>query len=158
MGVETGWRIWRNTHVKRRISSLVAGTVLMLVAGACGAESRPWLVRHYLGLPPRVTFAGVPSALRDDVVWTAAGRMAVMTLGSSSCPVLPVRLDVPASNRLTVTVQASSSGPCTADLAATTSVIKVPAALDVTDDVTVTINDDRYGVTVSLPPRAGAGN
>jgi hypothetical protein len=34
----------------------------------------------------------------------------------------------------------------------------VPAALDVTDDVTVTISDGSYGATVSLPPRAGAGN
>src|ERR1022692_2007651 len=33
------WRIWRNTHVKRRVSSLVAGTVVMLVVGSCGAES-----------------------------------------------------------------------------------------------------------------------
>lgn len=158
IGVETGWRFWRNTHVKRRISSLVAGTVLTLVVGACGAESPPWLVRHYVGLPPGVSYADGPIGMRDDVVWTAARRMAVVTLGSSSCPGLPIELDVPASNLLTVTVQPRSSGPCTADLAATTSVIKVPVALDVTDDVTVTIIDSGYGATVSLPPRAGAGN
>jgi hypothetical protein len=57
-----------------------------------------------------------------------------------------------------VTVNALSSGPCTADLAATTSVIELPEALDVSQNVTVTISDGRYGVTVSLPPRAGAGN
>jgi hypothetical protein len=125
----------------------------MLVVGACGAESPPWLVRHYLGVPPGVTYA-----FRDDAVWTTAGRMAVVTSGSSGCPGLPVRLDVPASNLLTVTVKAPSSGPCTADLTATTSVIEVPGALDVTGDVTVTIIDGSYGATVSLPPRAGAGN
>jgi hypothetical protein len=125
----------------------------MLVVGACGAESPPWLVRHYLGVPPGVTYA-----FRDDAVWTTAGRMAVATSGSSGCPGLPVRLDVPASNLLTVTVKAPSSGPCTADLTATTSVIEVPGALDLTGDVTVTIIDGSYGATVSLPPRAGAGN
>ena len=57
-----------------------------------------------------------------------------------------------------MTVNAPSSGPCTADLAATTSVIELPEALDVSQNVTVTISDGRYGVTVSLPPRAGAGN
>ena len=125
----------------------------MLVVGACAAEAPPpWLVRYYLGVPPGVTYA-----FRDDVVWSTAGRMAVVTSGSSSCPGLPIRLDVRANNLLTVTVKAPSSGPCTADLTATTSVIKVPAALDVTKNVTVTIIDGSYGATVSLPPRAGAG-
>jgi hypothetical protein len=126
----------------------------MLVVGACGTESLPpWVVRYYLGVPPGVTYA-----FRDDAVWTTAGRMAVVTTGSSSCPGLPVRLDVPASNLLTVTVNALSSGPCTADLAATTSIIEIPKALDVSQNVTVTIIDGRSGATVSLPPRAGAGN
>jgi hypothetical protein len=126
----------------------------MLVVSACGAESPPpWLVRSYLGVPPGVTYQQ-----HDDVVWATGGRMAVVTLGSSACPGLPVRLDVPESNLLTITVKGPSSGPCTADLAATTSIIKVPVALDVTQDVTVTVIDGRYGATVSLPPRAGAGN
>lgn len=126
--------------------------MVMLVVGACGSESPPpWVVRYYLGVPPGVTYA-----FRDDIVWTTGGRMAVVTSGSSSCPGLPVRLDVPANNLLTVTVKAPSSGPCTADLTATTSVIEVPKALDVTQGVTVTIIDGSYGATVSLPPRAGA--
>jgi hypothetical protein len=125
----------------------------MLVMGACGTEAPPpWVVRSYLGVPPGVTYAS-----RDDVVWSTAGRMAMVTSGSSTCPGLPIRLDVPASNLLTVTVKPLSSGPCTADLTATTSVIKIPAALDVTKNVTVTIIDGSYSATVSLPPRAGTG-
>jgi hypothetical protein len=128
--------------------------VLLLVVGACGAESLPpWLLRYYRGVPHGVTYA-----FRDDAVWTTAGRMAVVTTGSSSCPGLPVRLDVPVSNLLTVTVSALSSGPCTADLAATTSLIEVPKALDVSHGVTVKIIDGSYGATVSLPPRSSAGN
>jgi hypothetical protein len=145
--------------VKRRISSLVAGTVVMLVVGACGAESAPpWVVRHYLGVPPGVTTGLGHGVVRDDAVWATAGRMAVVTFGSSGCPGLPERLDVPRSNLLTVTVKAPDSGPCTADLAPTTSVIEVPKALDVTQGVTVTIIDGTYGATVALPPRTGTGN
>jgi hypothetical protein len=139
--------------VKRRISCLVAGAALALVVSACGAASLPpWLVRHDRGVPPGVTYA-----FRDVAVWTTAGRMAVVTTGSSSCPGLPVRLDVPATNVLTVTVKAPDSGPCTADLAATTSIIEVPKALDANQIVTVHIIDGDYGATISLPARTGAG-
>ncbi len=139
--------------MRRRLSSLLVGATLLLLVSACGTESvPPWLVRHYLGVPP-----GVSDTFRDDVVWTSAGRMAVVTYGSSGCPKLPVRLDVLASDRLNLTVEALSSGPCTADLAATTSVIEVPKTLDVILGVTVTVLDGRYGATVSLPPETGAG-
>jgi hypothetical protein len=130
----------------------------MLVVGACGAESAPpWVVRYYLGVPPGVTTGLGYGVVRDDAVWATAGRMAVVTFGSSGCPGLPERLDVPRSNLLTVTVKAPDSGPCTADLAPTTSVIEVPKALDVTQGVTVTIIDGSYGGTVALPPRTGTG-
>ncbi len=50
-----------------------------------------------------------------------------------------------------------SGAACPTDLAPTTSVLKVPAALDAAQGVTVTIVGDRYGATVSLPPRAESG-
>jgi hypothetical protein len=140
--------------MKRRLSSRVAGAVAMLVVGACGDSGvlPTFLVRYYRGVPPGTT--GLADGLaRDDAAWATAGRMAVVTWGSGSCPGLPVRLDVPRSNLLRITVVAPDSGPCTADLAATTSIITIPAALDVSQSVTVTIIDDRYGATVSLPPR-----
>jgi hypothetical protein len=144
------------TQVKRRISSLVAGTVLMLAVAGCGAASLPpWLVRHSLGVPSGASI----SVVRDDAVWGAAGQMEVSTWGSSGCPDLPTRLDVPASNVLRVTVKSynPSDATCPADLAATTSVLKIPAALDAAQGVTVTVVGDGYGATVSLPPRAEAG-
>jgi hypothetical protein len=122
----------------------------MLLVGACGNAEvlPPWLVRSYVGVPPGVTYVFL-----DEAMWTAGGQMAVVTTGSGSCPGLPVGLDVPRSNLLTITVKALDPGPCTADLRATTSIIKVPAALDVSQRVTVTIIDGSYGATVSLPPR-----
>ena len=136
--------------MKRRISSVVAVTVAMLLVGACGDSEilPPWLVRSYVGVPPGVTYA-----FRDEAVWTAGGLIAVVTTGSGSCPGVPVGLDATRNNLLTITVQPLDPGPCTTDLRGTTSVIEVPAVLDVSKSVTVTIVDGTYGATVSLPPR-----
>lgn len=143
-------------QVKRRISYLVAATVLMLAVAGCGAPSLPsWLVRHSLGLPSGVS----QFVLRDDAVWGAAGQMKVSTWGSSGCPDLPTRLDVPASNVLRVTVKSynPSGGPCLTDLAPTTSILRVPAAIDAAQGVTVSVVGDRYGATVSLTAQAEVG-
>ncbi len=137
------------------MSSLVAITVAMLLVGACGDLGvRPaFLVRSYRGIPPGVPGLGDGGRVRDDAVWATAGRMAVMTWGSGSCPGLPWSLAVPQRNLLRITIVAPDSGPCTADLAPTTSIITTPAALDVSQSVTVTINDGSYSATVTLPPR-----
>jgi hypothetical protein len=146
--------------VKPRLFSVLAGTILIVVVGACGAEaSPPWLVRHYLGLPPGVTLS--PERDRDNAVWATAGQMAVLTWGSSGCPGLPSRLKVSGSNALTVTVTADlppDGATCPADMAATTSVIQVPTALDVSEPVNVRIVDGSDGATVPLPPRPASDN
>lgn len=128
----------------------------MLAVAACGTQPLPsWLVRYTLGAPPGMTTTTPP---RDAAVWTAAGRMEVVTWGSSGCPGLPTRLDVPASNVLTVTVKIydPSNASCPADLAPTTSVINVPAKLNGREEVTVSILDGAYGRTVSLPGRSAS--
>ena len=85
--------------------------------------------------------------------------MAIVTWGSSGCPGLPDRLDVPTSSQLTVTVKADlpAMASCPADLAPTTSVIQVPSTLSRTGQVSVTIVDGSYGATVSLAPRPAGG-
>jgi hypothetical protein len=128
----------------------------MLFVVGCGAQSLPsWLVRYYLGAPSGVSTLKA----QDGAVWWSTDEIAMVTWGSSGCPDLPTRLAVPAGNRLTVTAQLydPSHASCSADLAPTTSIIKVPAALTRTEDVTVTIVDVYYGATVSLPPRDGGG-
>ena len=91
--------------------------------------------------------------------FAGAGRMAIVTWGSSGCPGLPDRLDVPTSSQLTVTVKADlpAMASCPADLAPTTSVIQVPSTLSRTGQVSVTIVDGSYGATVSLAPRPAGG-
>ena len=73
-------------------------------------------------------------------------------------PSAPHTTHVSANNHLKATVNPLPSGPCTADLAATTSVIEIPNALGITRDVTVTTAGDGYGATVTLSPRPSAGH
>jgi hypothetical protein len=142
--------------VRPRFQALIAGAVLMLFVAGCGAANLPsWLLRHYLGAPSAVSTLKA----QDGAVWMPSGEIAVVTWGSSGCPDLPTRLAVPTRNRLDVTAEPydPSHASCPADLAPTTSIIKVPAALSLTEDVTVTIIDVTYGATVSLPPGDGGG-
>ncbi len=61
--------------------------------------------------------------------------------GSSSCPSVPVALDVLGRHQVQITV-ASEGGACTADLSATTSVIQLdPAAVDTASQVQVTVHE-----------------
>jgi hypothetical protein len=93
----------------------------------------------------------------DRAMWLGRGQLAVVTWGSSGCPGLPDRLDVPSPDQLTVTVQQNPpDGSCTADLAATTSVVKVPATLVLGAPVTVTIVDRPYGSVIPLSPWGGS--
>ena len=52
--------MWRNTHMKRRIASVVSVAVAMLLVGACGNSGiRPsFLVRYYRGIAPGVPGVG----------------------------------------------------------------------------------------------------
>lgn len=127
----------------------------MLAVTGCGAPSLPsWLVRYYPGIPAGVTTVKA----KATAVWVTSSEMAVVDWGSSGCPNLPSKLAVPASDQLavTTTLYNPSSATCTADAAPTTSIIKVPAALSLTENVTVTILDGILSGTVSLPPRADA--
>ncbi|HEY6742807.1 MAG TPA: hypothetical protein VI110_10665 [Lapillicoccus sp.] len=54
------------------------------------------------GLPPN---AIASSAFEAYAVWAGAGRMYVVTFGSSSCPNVPTGVSVSADNRLTVTAK-----------------------------------------------------
>ena len=152
---ETTGRVRRRACVRTRISFVLAGVLLVLAVAGCGAPTLPpWLVRYYPGIPAGVTTVKANAT----AVWMTSSEMAVVDWGSSGRPNLPTKLAVPASDHLTVTTTLynPTSSSCTADAAPTTSIIKVPAALSHTEDVTVPILDGIESGTVSLPPRADA--
>lgn len=86
--------------------------------------------------------------------------MAVVVWWSSSCPKLPIALKA-TGDTLTLTLSSGTGPngePCTADLAPTTTVIRVPDSIDQTRQVSVVfVNDGSARHTVLLPPRTSSG-
>jgi hypothetical protein len=99
------------------------------------------------GLPPTVTPTDTTGA--SLVGWAGAGRLYVVTYGSSTCPRVPVSLSVATGNRLTIATRPTSDGPCTMDFGPSTSVVDAPSGLDDTAPLQVTID----GVALTVPPR-----
>jgi hypothetical protein len=99
------------------------------------------------GLPPSVTPTDTTGA--SLVGWQGAGRLYVVTYGSSTCPRVPTNVSVAAGNQLTITTTPTSAGPCTMDFGPSTSVIDAPTGLDDTKPLQVTID----GGTLTVPPR-----
>jgi hypothetical protein len=101
------------------------------------AASEPvTVVDEYPGLPPGAvpdeTFA--PGWVAD-----APGRIALVTFGSSSCPVEPVSYDRDSTEALSLWAEyTGESEVCTADMAATTFVIDLPEGF--ADDGDVLVN------------------
>lgn len=63
-------------------------------------------------------------------------------------------LDVAARNALSISMGDGSPPPgssCPADLAPTTSVVKIPSTVDFAQHLVVTIVDGTYGATIALP-------
>lgn len=91
---------------------------------------------------------GPDGALNHEFVarWDEQGRMLLTTWGSTSCPELPVALEVASPAELVVTVRAwsgSSVTPmtCTGDFSPTLSVVELPVGLDRTVPITVRVGD-----------------
>jgi hypothetical protein len=102
------------------------------------------------GIPSGITAPPGNDAL-PGAAWTGVeGLLYVFTWGSSSCPTLAARDATvehtrgPAGYRDAVIVELiepSSGRPCTADLAPTTSIVKVPDGIDNNEAVNLTIGD-----------------
>jgi hypothetical protein len=105
------------------------------------------------GLPDGV---GWPVDAPAGAAWSPAeGLLFVVTAGSSGCPVLPEPEAAGDATAVTVTlVPPSGDRMCTADWAATTSVVAVPDGADAGAPLAVTLGE--HG-TVEVPPRAAAG-
>jgi len=146
-----------------RISAAAAVLLAVGALGACGTSSSPGAspssaplgsatastpnVTATKGLPPTVTPTDTTGA--SLVGWQSAGRLYVVTYGSSTCPRVPVDVAVATGNRLTIATKPTSDGPCTMDFGPSTSVIDAPQGLDDTMPVQVTID----GVGLTVPPR-----
>jgi hypothetical protein len=107
-------------------------------SGPPAASEPVTVVDEYPGLPPGAvpdeTFA--PAWVADS-----PGRIALVTFGSSSCPVEPVSYDRDSTDALSLWAEyTGDSEVCTADMAATTFVIELPAGF--ADDGEVLVNGE----------------
>lgn len=110
------------------------------------------------------TYADVPGGYAEDVnlfsaepiaVWNhGKATLAIITVGSVTCPPVPISMTVIDPGTVNFTFVKSPNTPCSADLSPTTHEFKVPEGLD-TGLNTVTVNilfdfetDYEYEITV----------
>jgi hypothetical protein len=78
-----------------------------------------------------------------------------MTWGSGSCPKIPTSVEVSETNTVVIKTNEHDfyrgDDACTADLAVTTSVVRLPSSVDAIRALVVQID----GTTTRLAPRAG---
>lgn len=116
------------------------------------------VIKHFKGLPNHVS---VPIGQRMGqhqrpwAAWAGSRTIYVMTWGSGSCPKIPTSVEMPEANTVVInTVEHdfySGDDACTADLAVTTSVVRLPSSVDPTNTLVAQID----GTTTRLAPRSG---
>ena len=122
---------------------MAGGGLASVLLGLAGCSSLgPSLapgVTHNLGYPQGVSLQ--PAQGAERVGWENAHQLAVVTYGSSDCPLLPLSVGA-AGNLVAVIVGTTVSvdSPCLADNAATTSLVPVPKTIDVSQPVVVVIH------------------
>lgn len=111
---------------------------LVLVLAACSQEAPASL--GYATVKAKID--GTPAGRFVDVAVVPAERtLLVMTTGSGSCPSVPVRLDVRSPSAVDVELDGRYPGACTGDASATTTLVRLPADVDVSRVLTVTLRE-----------------
>ena len=141
-------RLWRNTvrYVSRVAVLWTSAVAVVLGLSACSGDSKvaTAVVTHVFGLPSGIT------KLSASATWAQDHQIYVTTYGSSSCPRLPTSVKAHGPHEVRIKI-AEPDGNCTSDLGPTTSTVKLPAEIDDTAALTVSID----GTSTHLGPRAG---
>lgn len=148
--------------VARPLAAIGALTSLVLAASACttsqGGESQPpAFVGHFLGVPQHARVPAVEADPRQmtPVVLRAPrpGSIYLITWGSSTCPLVPAYVLVAGRQHVVIRTVSDDlvvgNTPCADDLAATTSIVRLPPAIDSSGAVDVTVDGHR----LELPAR-----
>ncbi|MBG6224332.1 hypothetical protein IWX63_000887 [Arthrobacter sp. CAN_A2] len=82
--------------------------------------------------------------------WLEGGaKFAIVLVGSSSCPAFPSSIEVIDAHRLMIGIDSREGEVCTADMVPRTHVLRTPADIDSSQEVTLEYS---FGRTVILPP------
>ena len=131
---------------------LVAAAVPLLLSGCAAPTSIA--SNSYPDVPNGYAeevnlFSAEPLAVWDH------GRtiLAIVTVGSLTCPPVPTSISTPDAATINLTFVRSPTSPCSADLSPTTHEFEIPEGIDLEGDVTVNIlfdfeTDQEYSVTV----------
>ncbi len=127
------------TVVARLVSAAALSVMLVTVAGCAPS---PGVGSVHPGIPDGVTLDplnGSPTA-----AWIERGEsFAIVTMGSSSCPVVASSIDAAEDDRVSVTFGPSPNDPCSADMAPTTHEFDLPAGVT-SDRITVEIRFEEW--------------
>lgn len=136
--------------IGRRLVVLLLAVLMAYGIGGCAGrpETRvsPAVVRYFKGLPRGVSVPPEDQRTEHPKPWAArAGQRTiyVMTWGSGSCPKLPSAVTATAPDRLIILTHMLTSGRraiCTADLAVTTSLVRLPAEIDASRALVVRVD------------------
>ena len=98
------------------------------------------------------TYPNVPDGYAESVnlfsaeplaVWVHGKTiLAIVTVGSGSCPPVPTSISAPDATTIDVTFVKSPNSPCSADLGPTTHEFAIPEGVDPDTDVTVNVHFD----------------
>ena len=128
-------------------TALVAVLGLSACSGAGDSKVAMAVVTHVPGLPPGVSeppgglAAGTPTPF---ATWALSHEIYVTTWGSGSCPVLPTSVRAHGAHEVRIKTAElflrEGDHACTSDLGPTTSTVKLPADIDDTAVLTVSID------------------
>jgi hypothetical protein len=139
----------------RRYMTCAMTLALTSVAIGCGpTKTRPDSIAStsYHGIP---SGAPTPSILPGTVIGVLSDRtLALTTMGSSSCPAVPIKLTVRNTHTVEVTFSSDygSAAACSTDIVPTTSVIDLPDSVRTSESITVQVRGER-GPLVELTVR-----
>lgn len=137
----------------------ISGTLIFGISGlltACStAPASIAEAEHAGGLPAEAIIAKTDSSTRARAYpfptagWLDAGaKFAVVLAGSSSCPAFPSSIEVLGPHSVKLGLDTRGGPNCTADMAPRTYIIRTPADIDISQQVTLLYGE----TTVMLPP------
>lgn len=142
------WSRWWPVAMVVVLASPIPVSLLTACSGS-GPKLARELVTYSKGLPPAITSR--PAQPTAPIVgWASAGRIYIVTMGSSTCPNLPVTVRPDGPHRLIIKTKLHAPArACTADLGPTTSTVALPASIDPSTPLRVEID----GHIMTLNPR-----
>jgi hypothetical protein len=138
--------------MKANARRVLAVVFVSLLAGCTAQHQQPRSIAasRYPGLPGGASPSSLPYRLPGDGDPVGRWRDGVLDLtvfGSGTCPPTPVQLVAAPPDAVEIRFSADYRGTCSADMAATTWVLNLPASVDGAGTLTVRLRGDNVPET-----------